>query len=534
MAGTERIQLAGRELFAALAEALGDECLVQVVDADGGLVEDFDRGAQPAGDASLEAGLGASGLRLRARVPSARAASARGLVTAAARAAGEQLRLESEMESVYAGSLQLLEEVAMTAEMLARLPSCGSDHEVVRLALETLIVGASVERAAWITLDHVHRRCLVEVELCASQDSSGVREYAPARGVVFEPEGTIVERAIRAGAAGLVEDRDPAAPPDRPESRARREVLALPVRFGEGADGPPIGVILAIDKRANSYATATRLGSQETKMVANVALMIGSAIGNRRAAEVGQEVAFARAIQQQVLPAGAASVAGFELVGRCATCGAVGGDYFDFVPMADGRTLALVADVSGHNLASGMVMVGARAALRVIAGTTPSPATVFDGLAAAIHDDLARTERFITAAALAVTPDERTVEFVGAGHPDALVLRAADGRVERLVSANCMLGFLRGVTHRAESLRLEAGDLVLLYTDGIVEAADASGELFGEGRLVEVLRAQRGASAAAVLDAVFGAIGRFCGDGVRPADDLTVLVLRSRREGESR
>lgn len=534
MAGTQWIQATGRELFTALVDALGEGCVVQLVDPAGEIVEQFGHAVPGAASTALEARLGESGARLVARVPSARAASARGLVTAAANSAGEQLRLESEMESVYAGSLQLLEEVAMTAEMLARLPSCGSDHEVVRLALETLIVGASVERAAWITLDHVHQCCMVEVELCAAQDALGVREYAPARGVVFEPAGTIVERAIRAGAAGLVEDRDPDAPPDRPESRARREVLALPVRFGEGADGPPIGVILAIDKRASSYAPATRLGSQETKMVANVALMIGSAIGNRRAAEVGQEVAFARAIQQQVLPAGAASVAGFELVGRCATCGAVGGDYFDFVPMANGRTLALVADVSGHNLASGMVMVGARAALRVIAGTTAAPATVFDGLAAAIHDDLARTERFITAAALAVTPNERTVEFVGAGHPDALVLRAADGRIERLASANCMLGFLPGVTHRAELVRLEEGDLVLLYTDGIVEAADASGELFGEARLVEVLRAQRGSSASAVLDAVFGAIDRFCGDGVHPADDLTVLVLRGRREGESR
>ena len=522
----------GNDLFAALADAMGDDCGLRVVDAAGEVVAVFGEGGDGEGQVEIEEAFGAAGERLVARVPCERAGNARAIVATAARTASELARLETEMESMYAGSLQLLEEVAMTAEMLARLPSCVSDHEIVRLALETMIVGASIERAVWIAIDHGHSRCKVEVELFA-EESGAIRECTTSSGYSFEPAGTIVERAVNAGSGGVIEDADPAGRTELPESRARREVLAMPVRFGEGADGPPIAVILAIDKRASSYAHASRLGSQEAKMVANVGLMVGAAIGNRRAAEVSQEVAFARVIQQQVLPSGAASVSGFELVGRCATCGAVGGDYFDFVPMANGRTFALVADVSGHNLASGMVMVGARAALRVIAGRTTRPEQVFDALAAAIHDDLARTERFITAAGFAVTPGDPTVEFVGAGHPDALLLRAADGRVERLASTNVMLGFMSAGTHGVERARLEPDDLVVLYTDGIVEATDAAGDFFGEDRLIAVLARQRGASASVVLDAVFAAVDRFRGDGVLAGDDLTVVVLRRRRTGEA-
>ncbi len=517
---------AGDAVFAALPEALGAGCQVRLVDARGVTLAQFGPPLAIDGQIECEAPIGVDGRRVVARVARERAPGLRALIVAAARAATERLRLESEMESVYAGSLQLLEEVAMTAEVLSRLSSCDSDRKVVRLGLESLLVGASVERAAWITFDHVSGRCTVELELWTSPTGGRPFEHEAGRGVIFDPVGTIVGRALRARFAGVIEPAASAPDLDLPEARARREVLALPVRFGDSADAETFGVLLAMDKRASSYAPASRLGSQENKMVANVAAMIGAAFGNRRAAEVGQELAFARAIQQQVLPAGAAHVPGFELIGRCETSGAVGGDYFDFVPMAGGRTLALVADVSGHNLASGMVMVGARAALRVVAARTRQPAEVLDGLAIAIHDDLARTERFITAVGLAIDPFGTGCEFVGAGHPDALPLRAADGRVERLSSLNAMLGFMRDGRHESRRIELDVGDVVVLYTDGVTEARSASEEAFDDQRLIEVLQAQRGKGARPVLDAVFAAVDAFRGDGARPADDLTVVVLR--------
>src|SRR6185503_19974826 len=111
----------------------------------------------------------------------------------------------------------------------------------------------------------------------------------------------------------------------------------------------------------------------------------------------------------------------------CRTCGAVGGDYYDFVPMAGGGSLAVLADVSGHTLASGLLMVCARTALRVLAARHDRVVAVFDELTTALHDDLARTERFISAIGVALLPGERRLQVVNAGHCPALVHRARTG-----------------------------------------------------------------------------------------------------------
>ena len=519
-------------LLAALPAALGGDCEVRLVDAAGVVTVQLGVVRPLGGCVELNAAVGDAGARLVVRVACERARSARVVVDAVATALGERMRIEREMDSVFSGSLQLLEEVSMTASMLTQLPSCVDDREIVHLGLESLVVGASVERALWLGVDPDTGLCSIQLEVAFDPRDGALRRIVEAARTPFDPGSTIVARALRANAEGILESvaADRANVP--PGVTVQNEVLAVPARFGDADESAVLGVLLVVDKRANSYASASRLGSQECKMSGTVALMIASALGNRRAAIAGQELAFARTIQQQVLPDRAASVPGFTLVGRCETSGAVGGDYFDFVPMADDRTLALVADVSGHNLASGMLMVGARAALRVISGTSSDPSTVLDVLARAIHDDLSRTERFITVAAIAITPHSAGIEFVGAGHPDALVLRAADGKLERLESTGPMLGFLPDQHFPAHTLRMEPGDLVLLYTDGVIEATDADGEEFGEARLIELLGARRGADAESVLDAVFAEVAEFRSTSGSPGDDITVVVLRREAESE--
>jgi sigma-B regulation protein RsbU (phosphoserine phosphatase) len=151
---------------------------------------------------------------------------------------------------------------------------------------------------------------------------------------------------------------------------------------------------------------------------------------------------------------------------------------------------------------------------------------VFDELADALHDDLARTERFISAIGVALAPGGRRLEVVNAGHCPALVHRARTGRIEEVHSENPILGLVPGVRHVATELTLEVGDVVLLYTDGVTEAANAAGEMFGEGRLRDVLAAAAGAGAGQVLERVFAAVERFTGEP-RRADDISALVIRA-------
>jgi serine phosphatase RsbU (regulator of sigma subunit) len=139
------------------------------------------------------------------------------------------------------------------------------------------------------------------------------------------------------------------------------------VRFGDSQRTVELGVLLILDMRVNPYSSSLEFGSGETKLVIAVASMLGAVLGSRKVAESARSSRMAKVIQQQILPAEPGKVPGFEIAGRCMTSGAVGGDYFDYLLMADGRQMVVVADVSGHNLASGMLMVSARATLRILA-----------------------------------------------------------------------------------------------------------------------------------------------------------------------
>ncbi|MGA0060537.1 MAG: PP2C family protein-serine/threonine phosphatase [Planctomycetota bacterium] len=440
-------------------------------------------------------------------------------------------RSEQDIEAMSASSLTLLEQVAMVDEMVGHLPACARSADVIRLGLRHTAVALSARYAAYVRFDPTGEgRCRTEFEVrvdaCGTvEESARAADWFRASDSLLAPlcrdEGSEVLVRVppgtRLGAAGL------------PEAAAERQFLAVPVRFGDGVRERTLGCLVVADKQANRYSDQDRLGTHETRQLATVARLVGSAIGSRSAAALGKELKLARDIQQQILPSAPPRVAGFDLAGRCATSRAVGGDYYDFVPMADGRTLVVVADVSGHNLASGMLMVAARTALRVHATAATGPDAVFTSVGASLHSDLARTEQFITAAGVAVTPDAGRVEVVNAGHADTLVYRARTGRVERVAGEDTVFGFLPGVDYGVTSIDLAPGDVVLLITDGAVEAQDHAGDMFGDARLDALLAAHGDRSAREILDGVFAALFAFT-QGKDVGDDVTVAVVRRQPE----
>ena len=440
----------------------------------------------------------------------------------------EREQLECDLESMSASSLSLLEEVAMVGDVMVELSTGEDDAQVVARGLASIVVAASVEQAVY--LRHNPARDMFEVVVQVSIDDEHRRAVITpytADSLVPASEG-VVGRAVRSMGSPLLESVPPSGrlgAEGSPENLAQHEVLAVPVTYGPQGQEKLIGVVMLFDKRATSYSTVTEFGSHETKMASALASMLGAVLGARMSAELGKEIKMATTIQQQILPDRPAKVAGFDLAGRCDTSGAVGGDYFDFLPMADDRTLAVVADVSGHNLASGMVMVSARATLRLLASKGADPVEIFDDLAAAMFTDLSQTERFITAAGCTIAPEQPEIEIVNAGHNDTMVFRHGSGVVERLPSEDTILGFLPGVNYERQTIGLEPGDVVVLYTDGITEAVNAYGEMFEEERLVSVLQRSCSGSAQEILDAIYGAVESFA-DEASGGDDITAVVVK--------
>jgi hypothetical protein len=442
----------------------------------------------------------------------------------------DRRRLEAELESMQPSTLELFEETNMWYDVLPALNAGQSEEEVVEIALKKLVDAASVERAVYL-------RCFPdvrsgEVVVMVGMDDAGrhaVRVDSERRLRIDAGDDIVWQAMSTRDEAMLVDVPDGSGfgSEASPLRLARRQVIAVPVRYCAGERTTTLGVILLIDRRPKSYgADRAVLSSQETKLAYAAALMIGSVLGTRQAAELGKELQTAHEIQDLLKPRTPPRVPGFDLAGRNRASGTVGGDYYDFLPMHDKRTLAVVADVSGHNLASGMHMVSARMSLRLLARRHGSPARILDDLAVAMFEDLQRTERFITAAAAAISANFSDVDIVNAGHNSTLVYRAARATVERVDGMDTVLGFAAGASHGVQRVQLSAGDVILLYTDGITEAVDDDEEMFGEERLASILRRCARMTAAQILDQVFKAVDSFETKRSK-GDDMTAVVIKA-------
>jgi hypothetical protein len=451
-----------------------------------------------------------------------------GFVDALLAVVGERERLEADMDSMTGRSLQLMEIVHQIGEALPRLSIGADEAEIAKVAVDACLRAADAKRIVY--LSYVANKGLCEVQYAATHaavpdderddPALALDRQLPADagllGELFAQGCSVQHRVDGAGRRG---------DPGTPEHLARSCMLAVPVTYGSDDKAVVIGALVLCDK-VDGALGGNEFGSQEVQVAETFALMLGAVVGAKKTAELGKELNMAQAIQRQILPSRPAKVAGFDIAADYQACGAVGGDYFDYVRMADGRTMVVVADVSGHNLASGMMMVSARATLRTLAAVRSCPVQVFDEVAATMFDDLTQTERFLTAAAVVLAPDDQVVEYVCAGHNDLMVYRAANDRVERVAAESTILGFLPAPGYEARRIALQPGDCLLLFTDGITEAMDVTGEMFGEERLAALLAqiAPR-ASARRIVDGVTAALTEFRGAEMG-TDDVTAVVIR--------
>jgi hypothetical protein len=512
------------ELLAAIPR-LFEGVAVRVHGAGGDPDHTFGNGAGDSTELRAELPFG----HLIASVPNAEPAL-RELVHSLLTAVAERERLESDMESMNSSALRLMEQVSMFGETLPRLSAGGDDAEIALLGVRACHRAAEAQHVLYLGYHPTKGSCEVVVH-CHGDGSRHRAKAAPLLDAVLPVEGFVAEVLE---AEGVVLRDVPAGgrlgEPGAPEHLAQSQILGVPVTYGAGDKRVTLGALLLIDKIA-TYGRAggdegARLDNVEGQLAESFAAMLGAVLGARKTAELGKELSMARTIQHQILPEKPAVLSGFDIDARYFACGAVGGDYFDYVPLADGRTLVVVADVSGHNLASGMIMVGARSMLRTLASVHHGPKAVFDALAARMYEDLTRTERFLTAAAVALRGSDGAVDYVSAGHNDLLVYRAATDRVEAVASESTILGFLPTPDYPARTLQLQPGDCLLLYTDGITEAMDEQGEMFGDDRLAAVF-AQLAPNRAAkrIIDGVMQELDRFR-KGQVGTDDVTAVVIR--------
>ncbi|MEO0479704.1 MAG: SpoIIE family protein phosphatase [Planctomycetota bacterium] len=517
-----------------LVRAFGNEVEARLFSGEDGTELELFRSTCPDDRTVVQSLVGIDGTMLGVQVPTDRADAIRALLDSIARQVHDLDQLERDMESMYESSLAQMEGVARLGQVVQQISVCRTDQELASLAIESLAVAVSVERASFVRVLPQQGVCEIVVEYVPDPQTSDYRFDESRCGEPFHVAGGFLAEVLDGRATAIIpaEQAREEAVPGTPGSDVQDQLLAVPVRYGNAENRTTVGAIILSDPRANLYASARQFGSQEAELAINIGSMLGAAVGQRRFAAVDRELKLAKEIQHQILPQVPAHLDGFDLAGRCETPGAIGGDYFDFVPLHDGRLFVFIADVSGHNLASGMVMVGARSALRLLAGRESQPGAVLTGLHDAIYDDLSRTERFITAAGTALRADSGSLELVNAGHNPPLCFRAATGEVEELPGEDPILGLVPGISFEAQPLNLSHGDVLLLYTDGVTEAVAPDGTMFEEHRLAEVLGRSAHLSAADILNAVFTSVREFA-DQTEAGDDVTAVVIKYVGEASS-
>jgi len=245
--------------------------------------------------------------------------------------------------------------------------------------------------------------------------------------------------------------------------------------------------------------------------------------------EPKKTLALASEVQKSLLPQGKPLVKGRDIAGKNVSCDEIGGDYFDFLWQRDsqkGPFSVVVGDISGHGVDSALLMTTARAFLRMRASQPGTISEIITAMNRHLTRDVLESGMFMTLFYLTIDPSERSLEWVRAGHDAAIVYDPGRDRFEELMGQGVALGVNEAFDYNENDWSgLANGQIIAIGTDGIWEATNKEGEMFGKGRLRSIIRSNAKAGANDILNAVYNELSRYT-HGQRSEDDITLVIIK--------
>jgi phosphoserine phosphatase RsbU/P len=435
--------------------------------------------------------------------------------------------IDDEAPSVEKSAVSAATELRQMAALLEGLRALGSGRvldEVLAMVLDSAIDVTGVERG-FIML--------------ASRDKSLEFKMARARGKVtlpgrtFETSRKIPERVFQTGQQMIVEDLldgDLAQAHTGTVALDIRQVLCTPLRLvryveraeQKGAD-EIIGV-LYLDSRERGVVRSSAAQSALETLSAEAAIAIENARLYREAldkAKFEQELKVAAAIQQSLLPQGNREGAYFSTAAASLACRAVGGDFFDYVDLPDNRFGFILGDVAGKGSPAALLAAAVLGMFSAEATYQASPAPLITRLNLGLFRR-AIESRFLTTF-YGILAADGTLSYSNAGHNPPLLVTASG--IRRLDQGGVVLGLFDHASFDEETLKLEKGDLIVAFSDGVTEAMNPDSEEFTDDRLLACANAHRGESPQQLLDALLADVQAFCA-GATQSDDVTVVLVR--------
>jgi sigma-B regulation protein RsbU (phosphoserine phosphatase) len=298
-------------------------------------------------------------------------------------------------------------------------------------------------------------------------------------------------------------------------------IVALPE-----TSGTPLGALVLRGRSdGRDYMTG------EIKLMAAIAALAAAFIRNERLAEKARDAdarrredAIAREVHRGLLPRQDPLFAGLDVSGGFRAAETVGGDYYGYVAMADGSLGLAISDVSGHGVGAALYMAIAKGALHSEARDILSAGEVLARVNEVLAADFSVSDMFATLFFARILPDGRRLVWSNAGHNPPLLL-TSNGDIEPLKPCGPALGLVSGARWRDVDQRFEPGDVLVLYTDGLIEARDHARTFFGTQRLIEAAR-RPARDAAAIRENILDALSRHV-DTTPVEDDVTLVVVRA-------
>jgi sigma-B regulation protein RsbU (phosphoserine phosphatase) len=303
--------------------------------------------------------------------------------------------------------------------------------------------------------------------------------------------------------------------------QAHNVALVLPLRTHDSVLG-----FLALsykkdreDFHPEELQILSNLSDQVAMVIENLSLLEE----NLQKKRMEEELQIARRVQMQFLPLKIPATPGLDVCADSVFSLEVAGDYYDVIPLQDDRTLLAVGDVSGKGAGAALIMANLQASLRALCNVGLELSELVGRINKLVYDNT-DAEQYITFFVCRFDPRTRELTYVNAGH-NAPILVRRNRCVELLEQGGTVLGAFADSVYQQATLSLASGDLVLIYTDGLSEATNASEEEFGEERIRKTLLAQFHDSPGEVLSQLTREVEAFRG-GAAPTDDVTLLLFK--------
>ena len=426
------------------------------------------------------------------------------------------MELEARLKQLELENARLrgaVEELSILNQVAVAVASTSTLDEIIDLVVKECVKHLHVEQGAVMLLDSAKDAAPLKTMVRLADTN-----YA---GVDYRLNDQLTGWMMKHQASLVVNDLASDARFRSAAASNVRSLICAPLK----AKGRLIGVLSVFNKRKGES-----FSKEDERLLTIIAAQSAQVVEHARLYEeeqalhrVEQELETARSIQQRLLPTAPPSIPGYDIAGMSLAARQVGGDYFDFISMADGMTGLCVADVSGKGITAALLMAVVQATIRGQSLVNSSMAERLEVSNRLIHQSTP-ADKFVTMFYAALDAENHRLHYSNAGHnPPFLIPRVGEPRV--LGAGGPVLGVLPHFKFEESTIDLEVGDLLVIFTDGFSEAINPAMEEFGEERLLEAARSLTNLPAQELLDMLGEEVRKFCGSEPQ-FDDMTIMAVR--------